>query len=260
MIKSRSVSYFGGFIKMIGDNLISLDKVTSTNKFLKENWHKLPSETVVWALEQTEAYGRKKDKWYAPFGGLWFSVLFKPRKRPLIPFYYVRMYSLAVLDLLKKRYKLDAIIKWPNDILVEEKKICGILGESIYNGNNPACVIVGVGMNVNNDLPEEIASTSVSLKQLIGKEAPLNKILSEINHIAYHSYYLKYFKPKTISNLTKIWLKNLNIKKGDKVKLKTLSGRIVIGELVDIKSDCLEILDASGEIKVFNSGEISVII
>jgi BirA family biotin operon repressor/biotin-[acetyl-CoA-carboxylase] ligase len=245
---------------MIGDNIIVLDKVPSTNKFLKDNWQKFPSETVVWALEQTEAYGRKKDKWYAPFGGLWFSVLFKPRKRPLIAYYYVRMYSLAVVDLLKRRYNLEAIIKWPNDILVDEKKICGILGESIYSGDKPSCVIVGVGMNVNNDLTEDLSSSAVSLKQLIGKEATLNKILREINHIAYHSYYLKYFKPKTISNLTKIWINNLNIKKGDKIRLKTLSGKIVIGELVDIKSDYLKILDDKGEIKEYNSGEISVII
>lgn len=245
---------------MIGDNIIVLDKVPSTNKFLKDNWQKFPSETVVWALEQTEAYGRKKDKWYSPFGGLWFSVLFKPRKRPLIPYYYVRMYSLAVVDLLKRRYNLEAIIKWPNDILVDEKKICGILGESIYSGDKPSCVIVGVGMNVNNDLTEDLSSSAVSLKQLIGKEATLNKILREINHIAYHSYYLKYFKPKTISNLTKIWINNLNIKKGDKIRLKTLSGKIVIGELVDIKSDYLKILDDKGEIKEYNSGEISVII
>ncbi len=245
---------------MIGDNIIVLDKVPSTNKFLKDNWQKFPSETVVWALEQTEAYGRKKDKWYSPFGGLWFSVLFKPRKRPLIPYYYVRMYSLAVVDLLKRRYNLEAIIKWPNDILVDGKKICGILGESIYSGDKPSCVIVGVGMNVNNDLTEDLSSSAVSLKQLIGKEATLNKILRELNHIAYHSYYLKYFKPKTISNLTKIWINNLNIKKGDKVRLKTLSGKIVIGELVDIKSDYLKILDDKGEIKEYNSGEISVII
>ncbi|MGB4375490.1 MAG: biotin--[acetyl-CoA-carboxylase] ligase, partial [Defluviitoga tunisiensis] len=115
-------------------------------------------------------------------------------------------------------------------------------------------------MNVNNDLPDDLKPYAVSLKELIGKEAPLNKILREINHIAYHSYYLKYFKPKTISNLTKIWINNLNIKKGDKIRLKTLSGKIVIGELVDIKSDYLKILDDKGEIKEYNSGEISVII
>ena len=108
-------------------------------------------------------------------------------------------------------------------------------------------------MNVNNDRTEDLLSSAVSLKQLIGKEATLNKILREINHIAYHSYYLKYFKPKTISNLTKIWINNLNIKKGDKIRLKTLSGKIVIGELVDIKSDYLKILDDKGEIKEYNS-------
>lgn len=57
------------------------------------------------------------------------------------------------------------------------RKICGILGESIYSGDKPSCVIVGVGMNVNNDLTEDLSSSAVSLKQLIGKEATLNKIL-----------------------------------------------------------------------------------
>ncbi len=87
---------------MIGDNLILLDKVDSTNNYIKKHWHELPSETVVWALEQTEGYGRNNKRWYSPLGGLWFSVLFKPRKRPLIPYFYLRMYSLVIYNVLKK--------------------------------------------------------------------------------------------------------------------------------------------------------------
>ncbi|RAO98878.1 biotin--acetyl-CoA-carboxylase ligase [Petrotoga sp. 9PW.55.5.1] len=244
---------------MIGDNLIVLDKVDSTNIYIKNHWIELPSETVVWALEQTQGYGRKKDRWYSPLGGLWFSVLFKPRKRPLIPYYYVRMYSLVIYDILKNKYNLNPIIKWPNDILVDEKKICGILGESIYKGTYPACVVVGIGLNVNNELPNELKDYSTSLKNLLGKELSLRKLLTQINHIAYHSYYLKYFKAKSISAVTKIWLKRLNIKNGDPVKIKDQNTEIISGRIKEIHSDYLEILDDSGKSKKYYSGDISLL-
>ena len=243
---------------MIGDKLIILDKIDSTNQYIKENWEKLPSETVVWALEQKMGYGRRKNFWHSPLGGLWFSVLFKPKKRPLIPYYYVRMYSLVIFDLLKKKYNLKPVIKWPNDILVNEKKICGILGESVYKGNNPVCVIVGVGLNVNNELPSEISNKAISLKELLGREISLKKILNQINHIAYNSYYLKYFKPKALNGLTKIWFKHLNIKPGDRISLK-YNEDIIYGKLLEIKSESLVVLTNKGEIKEFNSGEISVL-
>ncbi|MDK2812236.1 MAG: BirA family transcriptional regulator [Petrotoga sp.] len=244
---------------MIGDNLILLDKIDSTNNYIKNHWRELPSETVVWALEQTEGYGRNNKRWYSPLGGLWFSVLFKPRKRPLIPYFYLRMYSLVIYNVLKKKYKLDPIIKWPNDILLNSKKVCGILGESVYEDGTPSCVIVGVGINVNNELPEKVSNNSIALKDVIGKEIPLRKLLNELNHVAYHRYYLKYFKPKAISSITKMWLNHLNVKVGDKVQVSVENNGNIYGTVNEIQSDYLEIIDNNGEIRKINSGELIVL-
>jgi BirA family biotin operon repressor/biotin-[acetyl-CoA-carboxylase] ligase len=242
---------------VIGDRTIFFDTLGSTNKYLLENWQILPSETVVWAKQQQNAYGRKKSFWSSNSGGLWFSVLFKPKKRPVNPWHYVRLYSLTVYDILKE-YDIKAQIKWPNDVLVEDKKICGILSEAVYAGKNPEAIIVGVGINVNNSIPEELSGKATSLIEFTSKQANLSKLLSRINHIAYYRYYLKYLKDKSVSVITKKWINALNIKVGDSVEIIPVEGSPFYAEISSINPDYLEILDENYNVKNFFAGEISV--
>ncbi len=137
--------------------------------------------------------------------------------------------------------------------------MCGILGESVYEDGTPSCVIVGVGINVNNELPEKVSNNSIALKDVIGKEIPLRKLLNELNHVAYHRYYLKYFKPKAISSITKMWLNHLNVKVGDKVQVSVENNGNIYGTVNEIQSDYLEIIDNNGEIRKINSGELIVL-
>ena len=241
---------------MIGDRTIELYSVDSTNAFLKRNYKNFPSETVVVAKKQTEGYGRRGNYWYSSKGGLWYSVLFKPLKRPMNPWHYVRIFSLSIYDTLEK-YNIKARIKWPNDILVNDKKICGIASEGIIKGKKPEAIIVGIGMNVNNDILDELNDIAISLKDLIGREAKLEKLLYEINHRAYNSYYIKYLKDKSVSIITKKWLNRLNVKKGDIVNIK-YSDSTETAKILEITPDYVLIEDEDNKEKKLYAGDISL--
>ncbi|MDN5342312.1 MAG: BirA family transcriptional regulator [Oceanotoga sp.] len=242
---------------MIGENYIHFYDIDSTNNYLKNNWRDLPSETVVRASVQNSGYGRKGNHWSSELGGLWYSVLFKPKSRPLNPWHYVRVFSLAIYDTLAK-YSINAKIKWPNDLLVNDKKICGIVGESIITGKVPNAIIVGIGINVNNDIPYHLKNYAVNLKSLIDKEVSVEKIMNEINHKAYNSYYLRYLKEKSVSVITKKWLKVLNIKINDEVTLINFNEKKENVFIEKITPDYLEVIDIDGNIKKIYAGEISV--
>lgn len=241
---------------MIGDKKIEFYSIDSTNAYLKRNYKKFPSETVVIAKKQTEGYGRKGNYWYSEKGGLWYSVLFKPLKRPMNPWHYVRIFSLSIFDILNK-YNIKAKIKWPNDILVDNKKICGIASEGIIKGKKPEAIIVGIGMNVNNEIPYELRNIAISLKDLIGREAKLEKLLYEINHRVYNSYYIKYLKDKSVSIITKKWLERLNIKKGDLVDIK-FSDSIETATIIEITPDYVLVKDKNSNEKKLYAGDISL--
>jgi len=242
---------------MIGDRTIKLISIGSTNEYIKENFESLPSESVVVSTIQTAGYGRKGNVWESGRGGLWFSVLFKPRKRPVNPWHYVRMYSLGVYDVISK-YKIKAKIKWPNDILIDNKKICGIIGENIFEKNNIKGTIIGIGINLNNEISEELRETAVTLKELTGNDINVEKFLSELNHVVYNRYYVKYLKNKSVSVITKKWLNALNIKNDDEVEIKNVNGEYEYGKIVKITPEYLEIMDKNYNLKTVYAGEISV--
>ena len=241
---------------MIGDRTIELYSIDSTNAYLKRNYKNFPSETVVIAKKQTEGYGRRGNDWVSNYGGLWYSVLFKPLKRPMNPWHYVRIFSLAIYDTLEK-YNIKSKIKWPNDILVDEKKICGIASEGIIKGKKPEAIIVGIGMNVNNEIPNDLKNVAISLNELINREVKIDKLLYEINHRAYNSYYIKYLKDKSVSIITKKWLERLNISKGDTVNIK-FSDTIETAKILDITPDYVLVSDNNDNEKKLYAGDISI--
>ncbi|MCX7698676.1 MAG: biotin--[acetyl-CoA-carboxylase] ligase, partial [Candidatus Goldbacteria bacterium] len=127
------------------NKIIFFKKIESTNKFLKEN--NFQNGTIILAEKQRGGYGKMGVKWYSPKGGLWFSFIINKKIKK--PYKYLMAVAVAVVKTLKI-YKIKAVIKKPNDILIDSKKVCGILLENdFYTGK----VVVGVGLNVNNKVP-----------------------------------------------------------------------------------------------------------
>lgn len=157
--------------------VIELDEVTSTNDYIKRRCGELPDGSVVCARIQTAGRGRHGHGWAADEGMLPLSILLKdPPERENL----TARAGLAVCDAVESLCAVNAMIKWPNDIIVNSRKICGILCEStIVKGQ--VNVIVGIGVNVsqsaeffeNAGLPH-----AASLLMLTGN-APARKTLAE---------------------------------------------------------------------------------
>jgi len=136
-----------------------------------------PDFTVAVALRQTRGRGRMQRVWSSDEGGLYFTVVV----RPDIPIVFSGLVNLAaaidMADILRSGYAVAASLKWPNDILVNEKKICGILSQMEAEGDQVDYLNIGMGLNVNNQ-PESTETGAVSLKFLTGRFVPRREILA----------------------------------------------------------------------------------
>lgn len=178
------------------------DSITSTNDEASD-WaaNDAPDLAVVIANEQTQGRGRLNKRWYTPAdAGLAFSIILKQfgQNLPLINLNLSRataLGALAVCDALEECYQLPTQIKWPNDVLIRGKKICGILAEAQWFGEQVNCITLGIGINVScaslpleseqtfpatclEDCIEKGRKVDDSSEQILLLRAVLNKILA----------------------------------------------------------------------------------
>lgn len=169
--------------RTIGQSVICLRETTSTNDEAKTLAEDGADEgTVVLAKIQTAGKGRLGREWLSPEGGVWMSVIFKPDPDRIIQ-KITLLAGLSVAKTLRTYYDVDAVLKWPNDVLVENKKISGILTESTFEGEVPLFVVVGIGLNANVELelfPTELMLKAVSMKALIQKEVSIIELVRHL--------------------------------------------------------------------------------
>jgi BirA family biotin operon repressor/biotin-[acetyl-CoA-carboxylase] ligase len=136
--------------------------------------------TVVITDHQTAGRGQRGNYWEsAPKANLTLSIILKPSFLPARNQFYLNMItSLAVKDFLQEKTKQPVVIKWPNDILVQEKKICGILIENQVQGIAILNAVIGIGLNINQTVFEH--KVAGSLKLITGAEADLETCLHEL--------------------------------------------------------------------------------
>jgi len=229
---------------MIGERTIWVATLPSTNQFLKENWQRLPNGTVVVAEYQTAGRGRYNRFWHSPEGGLWFSVLFKPR-RQIKPSFFTKLCSVAVVKALGS-VKVDVKIKWPNDVYYDKKKLAGILTEGVFEENTLKAVIVGIGMNVNNEIPKELKYKAIALSQILSRnfdlKVLLKMILKQVNQL------LKRYWSKPEA-LTRVWKGLLLQREGMEVSF-TYQDQTKTGKIVRIEDDRIHILTEGQELSV----------
>jgi len=172
----------------LGKNIIELDMVPSTNRYLADltGWQDLEEGTVVRTGYQTEGRGHGEAQWESEAGrNLLFSVLLKPAFLPVTnQFYLSKAISLALRDMLAE-FCSDVSIKWPNDLYIRDLKIAGILIENTIEDTGIKDSIAGIGLNVNQvSFPEGLPNPT-SLQLETGKEIELslvfNRLLSRLN-------------------------------------------------------------------------------
>ncbi len=168
-----------------GRSILFSREVESTNEWAKEMaMYGACEGTVVIAGTQTGGRGRIGREWVSPTGGLWFSLILRPKLRPTEAVKLTFVAGLAVAKVLREMFGLKAETKWPNDVLVNGRKICGILTEMNTIGETVNFVVVGVGVNANFDLekvfPEQLRKVATSLENELGRKVRLEELFRNL--------------------------------------------------------------------------------
>jgi len=219
----------------LNSKIYAYDTVKSTNDLAKEKAPGLKNGDIIWALSQTSGRGKGKRSWYSPKGGLWFSIVFKPQRLSKDPNVYTKMASIAVVNVLK-RFKVKEVgVKWPNDIYHGKEKLGGILTEILSQGKNHT-VIVGVGLNVNNELPEDLPNVT-SLFKITGEKISVPQLLKRVSSEIKRLYnFITSGKRNVITNL---WRNAVITKKGSEIKVIEHSGKEYHATVVKVLSNSL---------------------
>jgi len=242
----------------VGQNLIRLSAVDSTNNFLKLMVSKsepLPEGTVIMADNQFAGRGQQENTWYSEPGlNLTFSIFLKPSFLPINKQF---MLNIAVSNGINKalRHFVSAgvKVKWPNDIYYNDRKIGGVLIENSLSGTAFKSSIVGIGLNVNQQkFDVEKTNVATSLYEILQHDVNLIELLAEVcGHI--ESQYLQ-LKAGNYNSLMKDYLENLyrfnksgRYRQNGEVFEATLTGITEAGQLI---------LLTSGKERIYNFKEV----
>ena len=162
--------------------ILRLHKTSSTNSWVAENEAALPSTVLVYCDCQTAGRGQRGNSWEsAPGENITASLIFHPENfEACRQFAISEAIALAIVDFLEL-YGVAPKIKWPNDIYVGDKKICGILVEHVVSGRNISRTIAGLGINMNQTEFKSDAPNPVSLKQLTGRHYDLTEAIDKLS-------------------------------------------------------------------------------
>lgn len=245
--------------KVFGREIHHFPLIDSTNDRAKEIAETgAPEGTVVLAEGQTGGRGRMERPWKSPPGGIWMSVILRPPIPPHMVPGLTLVAAVAVVQGVKEVTGLKPLIKWPNDIYVEGRKICGILTEMKAEMDRVHHIVIGIGVNANVD-PSELekeAPNAGSLVMFLPQQVDRKKLVREIL-FQLEEYYLV-FCGEGVLPILEVW-RNNNFTLGHKVVLKQ-DDQEISGVAEDISPEGgLLLRDDKGEIRLFYSGEVTVI-
>ena len=212
--------------------------------------------TVV-ADEQTAGRGRLQRTWISPKGaGLYFSIFLRPKIAqkhwPLITF----VAALSVSDALWETCALQTDIKWPNDLLAGERKICGILGE-VTETDAGRGIVLGIGINLEKGaFPEELASSAISVAEATGRRADREEILAALIE-ALSRWYALLHDGNGPEQIITAWTSRSSYAEGKLVKVVN-GGETIVGLTRGIDADgALRLESTTGVLTVVRAGELT---
>lgn len=243
--------------KKIGKNIFMFEKAGSTNDLAYQYASKNEEEGAVFIAEyQTKGRGRMGREWFSPKRkGLWFSIVLKPEFNfsdiTIMPL----LTALSCAEAIRNSLCVDVKIKWPNDLLINNKKAGGILLEMKAEIDRINFLIIGIGIDVNlneKDYPEYLKNKAISLKIAKGKMVSRLQILVDILENI-EKRYIEY--PDNKSEIIKDY-SQLCCNLGKMINVETQTG-IIKGKALKIEeSGCLILKDKHGELIKISSGDI----
>jgi len=229
----------------IGKEIYYFPELKSTNIIAKEKAlhgaERINEGTLIIAERQSAGKGRLGREWFSPAGGIWFSIILYPQLSPSYISRITLMTAVVVVKAIKICTQIKSQIKWPNDILINEKKVCGILTEMSAELDIINWVVVGIGVNVNikqQEFPEDICERTTSLKEVLGKKV-LRVKLAQVFLQEFEKYY-EILKRREFSSILEEW-KLYSCTLGKKIRVD-MGERIITGEAVDINEEGVLIL------------------
>jgi len=260
--RNLQTQFFG-----IGDRLLYLPIVESTNTLAMQLAYERPEEgLVVLTDSQTAGKGRRGRRWVdVPGCNVLMSILFRPLFPPHI---LVMITSLAVVDSIADSCQVAATIKWPNDVLIEDHKVAGILIETSHDSNGRMVAVAGIGVNVNGSIKElaEHASMQVPLTAIattlesacghvVSREVFIARLLQYIEK-SYFALQQEIAELSVVETVTTEPFSRL-IRERWRSQLATLGRTIVVQQGNSVISGIAEDVDESGELLLrCHSGEL----
>ncbi len=202
----------------------------------------IPVGTAIVADKQTKGRGRFDRSWSSEEGGVYMSLVIKTEIENMKFMTFIT--ALAVRKAVFEVCSVEAGIKWPNDLVYEGKKLCGMLTENVVAEDSK--MVVGIGLNVNNDVEE-----GISVKEIKGKEFDKEEIIKNI--LKNFEHYYKKNKKEIIAE----W-KELSDTIGRDVRVDVFGNGEIVGKAIDVDSDCNLIVEKEdGSREVVVEGTIS---
>lgn len=232
------------------------ESVISTNKVAME-LEDVKEGMVIIGGEQRKGRGRLNRNWHSPKSGLWFSIILKPEKSMFDKMAVLTLIGALAVNEAISNLNINADLKWPNDILYKNKKICGILSQFKSKGNNVDRVVVGIGVNVNQTVfPKELSDTSTSLRIIKGEKINKDIFLADI--LNKFAFYYEKFENNEINDIINKWKSNMSMLH-KVISFNTSDTNKYKGEVVDITDKGeLVVEKENGEVEKFIAGDVSI--
>lgn len=243
----------------IGRYIHYYDSIDSTNKKSKDIAYEEKEGTVVVSEEQVAGKGRLGRTWISPkYKGIWMSIILKPKLDPM-KVSRITLIGAAAVHKALNNMNIKSQIKWPNDILIDGKKICGILTEMSCELNMINYVTIGIGINVNldeNHIPEDLRHKATSIKISQDKDINRKELFANILN-EFEKLYISFKDEGDISRTIDICRKNSALI-GKEVRI-IKGGEVRIGKALDINEDGHLVVEfGDGIVENIFSGEVSV--
>ena len=158
---------------------ISLKEVASTNDYAKAR-RGLGEDLIVTAKRQTGGRGTKGRSFVSEKGGVYLTALRFYEEYPAKQAFGLMASAAVAVCKTLESFGIKPVIKWANDIHVNGKKICGILVENTFSGENIRCAVTGIGLNVNNCLPDELKEIATTLREETGKKLSVKGVIKRL--------------------------------------------------------------------------------
>lgn len=246
--------------RFLGHAICYQESVTSSNEVLKKLADKEAADgTLCVAEEQTGGKGRLSRGWFSPKGkGLWFSLLLKPTFLPQEAPKMTLLSAVAVVQAIREVCHVEAQIKWPNDVLLEGRKLVGILTEMSAEFGHINYLVVGIGINVcvpREMVPEDLRQAAISIADVTGQKVDRVALLAKV--LEYMEQYYEIACREGFGPIFDQWRK-FSITLGKQVKV-IAPDKTYIGTALDIDDmGALQVKKEDGTVETVLAGDVSI--